>query len=88
VLSQDVYGTPDNGITKLYAQFLAAKFNKLNGASIYSVQATFVAADAFLATHDYTTWAALSAADQALVLSWHGILDSYNNGNLAPAHCE
>ncbi len=87
VLGQHTYGTPENGITKLYAQLLAAKLNGLRGASLTAVASTISAADAFLATHNQNDWSTLTATEVASVLAWHTTLDNYNNGLIGPGHC-
>jgi hypothetical protein len=87
VLSQNYYGTADNGITKLYAQLLGVKLNIASGAGYDDVAAIIAAADIFLATHNWRDWAGLSAADKTLVLFWHNRLDYYNNGFVGPIHC-
>lgn len=88
VLGQNVYGTPSNGITKLYAQLLGAKLNGENGADLTDVAAVIAAADIFLATNNHLDWAGLSQADKNMVLGWHDMLDDYNNGYIGPGHCE
>lgn len=87
ILNMNVLGTPSNGITKLYAQLLAAKLNQANGADVSSVASTISAADAFLATHNYLDWAGLSRADKNMVLGWVTTLDNYNTGIIGPGHC-
>lgn len=87
VLNQNVYGTPSNGITKLYAQLLAAKLNIASGASDSAVQSTIAAADAFLNKYSYANWSSLSKANQQKVLGWVITLDNYNNGIIGPGHC-
>ncbi len=87
VLSMNL-GAPSNGITKLYAQLLAAKLNIASGADGSAVASTIAAADDFLATYDYTAWASLSKAQQKMVLGWMSTLDSYNNGYIGPGHCD
>ncbi|PWB70445.1 hypothetical protein C3F09_09030 [candidate division GN15 bacterium] len=87
-LSQQVYGAPSNGITKLYAQLLGAKLNIASGADYAEVAAAIAAADAFLATHNYLDWTSLSKADKNMVLGWQYTLDQYNNGFIGPAHCD
>ncbi|PKK84781.1 MAG: hypothetical protein CVT49_01105 [candidate division Zixibacteria bacterium HGW-Zixibacteria-1] len=87
VLEMKTYGTNNNGITKLYAQLLGAKLNIANGADYDDVAATMAAADAFLATHDWTSWETLSRANKNLVGSWQSTLDNYNNGLIGPGHC-
>jgi len=87
VLGQHTYGTPANGITKLYAQLLAAKLNILHGAGGSAVSSAISSADAFLATHNHLDWGSLSVTEQNSVLSWHSSLDNYNNGVTGPGHC-
>jgi len=87
ILSQDVYGVPSNGITKLYAQLLGAKLNGANGADLSAVAATIAAADTFLATHYFTSWSTLTKAQKQTVNQWKGNLDDYNNGLIGPEHC-
>ena len=87
VLGQHVYGAPANGITKLYAQLLAAKINGLRGATLSAVSTAISSADAFLATHNYQDWTSLTPTEQSNVLAWHSALDNYNNGVTGPGHC-
>jgi hypothetical protein len=85
-----ILGVPDsssNGISKLYAQLLAAKLNIANGADGSAVASTIADADAFLATHDSGDWTSLSPAEQTTVLGWMTTLDNYNNGLIGPGHC-
>lgn len=81
-------GDPSNGITKLYAQLLAAKLNIANGASGSAVASVITAADNFLAMYDYTAWDSLSKGQQNTVLGWMTTLDNYNNGYIGPGHCD
>jgi hypothetical protein len=76
-----------NGINKLYAQLLGAKLNAKNGTGTASIAATIAAADAFLATHDSTSWDDLSKAEKETVLDWMTALDDYNNGLSGTSHC-
>ncbi len=88
ILSQDVYGVPSNGITKLYAQLLGAKLNIANGANGSAVGNTIIRADEFLAVNDWNDWDTLSKADKGKVSRWHIKLDDYNNGDIGPGHCD
>lgn len=88
VLKQNVYGTASNGITKLYAQLLAAKINVASGSSSSPVASVIAAADAFLANMNHLNWSGLTTAQKNTVLSWHSTLDNYNNGLLGPIHCD
>lgn len=87
VLKQNVYGHPSNGVTKLYAQLLAAKLNVASGASDADIAAELVAADAFLALHAPEDWSSLDAAEQDGTLFWKDAFDAYNNGVIGPGHC-
>jgi hypothetical protein len=88
VLRMKTYGRNSNGITKLYAQLLAAKLNFAAGASDSAVADYVTDADAFLADHDYMDWDGLSDDDQDMVMMWQGTFDDYNNGDIGPGHCE
>ncbi len=87
VLTQTMFGEPNNGITKLYAQLLATKFNIASGASDKDAASVILLADTFLSTHDYTDWADLAPEEQTEVLSWKTTLDQFNNGIIGPGHC-
>ncbi len=78
ILTQhNIYGSPSNGIVKLYAQLLAAQLNILGGATPDAVTAAAIAqANVFLAVHPSTDW---GTVDQAQVLAWQTILDNFNN---------
>jgi hypothetical protein len=88
ILSQDVYGEPSNGITKLYAQLLAAKLNIASGASDDDVADAIDAADEFLTSNSWEDWDALGQEQREMVLGWKDSLDSYNNGIIGPGHCD
>lgn len=88
VLTMSVYGSPSNGITKLYAQLLGAKLSIADGASDAAVAATIALADAFLADHDWNDWSSLSPAQKTMVNGWKSTLDDYNNGDIGPGHCD
>lgn len=88
VLGQRTYGDPSNGITKLYAQLLAAKLNGLKGADLSCVEEVIAKADQFLATHNHRSWSCLSSSQKNLVLTWAAALDVYNNGLCNVPHCE
>ncbi len=88
ILSMNVYGDQSNGITKLYAQLLAAKLNIVYGASDYDVADYITEADAFLADYDWTDWGSLSKMEMKAVLYWKTSFDNYNNGYIGPGHCD
>jgi hypothetical protein len=86
ILAMDL-GDPSNGITKLYAQMLAAKLNIASGADP-AVADAIAAADAFLAEHSWEDWASLTSEDQQMVLGWMTTFDEFNNGLAGPEHCD
>ncbi len=88
ILTQKVYGKPNNGITKLYAQLLAAKLNIAAAADGTPVNTVIANADAFLANHDWNDWKSLSKNMQKTINGWKDALDNYNNGNSGVAHCK
>ena len=88
VFVMQFFGAPSNGITKLYAQLLAAKLNIAAGADGSDVSAVIAAADAFLATHNHLSWWSLSPSQKQMVLGWKTTLDDYNNGRIGPGHCD
>jgi hypothetical protein len=88
ILNRNVYGDNSNGITKLYAQLLGTKLNIAAGADGSDVAAFIALADAFLATHYYTSWNSLDNATKKLVLGWMSEFDDYNNGLIGPGHCD
>jgi len=87
ILKQKTYGKPSNGITKLYAQMLAAKLNVASGASDSDISDYLDDADAFLADYDYMDWDSLSDDMRDDVMMWHKSFDMYNNGDIGPGHC-
>lgn len=88
ILRMRTYGHPSNGITKLYAQLLAAKLNIENGASDEDIAEVIDDADDFLADNSWENWNDLSHDDRSMVLDWKDSLDSYNNGYIGPGHCD
>ncbi len=87
-LSQNVYGHPSNGITKLYAQLLAAKLNIANGASSSDVDDVISDADSFLDSNDWTAWDSMGKEEKKDVLGWKDMLNDYNNGIIGPGPCD
>ncbi len=87
-LKMKTYGKQNNGITKLYAQLLAAKLNVASGASLDEAATAFAEADAYLADTDWTSWRDLSQSEKQMVLGLKDTLDAYNNGDIGPGHCD
>lgn len=88
ILQQQTYGEPSNGITRLYAHFLAAKLNIANGASDADIVEAAAAADAFLATHDWNDWDNLSGEEKQMINDWKSTFEMYNEGEIGPGHCD
>ncbi len=88
ILHQHVYDHPSNGITKLYAQLLAAKLNIANGANGGDVEDYIMEADDFLTDYDWMDWDDLEKDQQKEVLEWKDIFDDYNKGEIGPGHCD
>jgi hypothetical protein len=87
ILLMNHYGLPFNGITKLYAQLLAAKLNIANGADGYTVTTPIAAADLFLADHNWLDWYRLSHDEKIVIRDWKNLLDDYNSGQIGPGNC-
>lgn len=88
VFVMKTWGNEENGITKLYAQMLAAKINIAAGADGSDVAAAIAEADAYLAETDWTEWDMLTEMEQQYVLDLKDTFDFYNNGVIGPGHCE
>lgn len=88
VLAMRTYGSPRNGITKLYAHLLAAKLNIAAGADAEKVATTINEADAFLADRSWVDWKELDRSARHAVSVWKAIFESYNNGEIGPGSCE
>lgn len=88
ILHQHTYGEPSNGITKLYAQLLAAKLNIAAGANDDAIEEVITDADDFLSMYDWEDWYDLGWEDRETVLYWKDMLDSYNNGHIGPGYCD
>lgn len=87
ILQQHEYGHPSNGITKLYAHFLATKLNIANGASDEDIADLIDEVDDFLADYDWNDWDDLSNEDRQMVNEWKGTFGDYNEGEIGPGHC-
>ena len=81
-------GDSSNGITKLYAQLLAAKLNVASGAGNTAIATALTAADAFLSDYGWQDWETLTPDQQQTVLSWMTTFDAFNNGVIGPGHCD
>ena len=88
ILRMHTYGNPSNGITKLYAQLLAAKLNIANGADDSAIATVVATVDAFLSTHDWHAWNGMSHEGKAIIRDWTNMLLRYNVGEIGPGPCE
>lgn len=74
-----------NGIIKLYAQLMATRINKRNGANGTLIWPTVEAANQFLSYNSWTAWdslpsEAISGYDKQDIIGWAEQLDNFNNG--------
>jgi len=88
LLKMKKYGTASNGITKLYAQLLAAKLNIASGSDSAVLASTITSADSFLANSNWQDWSTLNTEQRQVVLGWMTMFDRYNNGLIGPGHCK
>jgi hypothetical protein len=88
ILTQQVYGEPFNGVTRLYAQLLAAKLNIASGAYGSVIDEVLTHADLFLGAFSWEDWDELSPERRRQVLEWKDTLESYNEGDIGPGSCE
>lgn len=88
ILGQHEYCHPNNGITKLYAQLLAAKLNVASGADDSEVEDAIDDADDFLADYNCEDWGDLTEEQGDDVQDWKDLFDDYNNGRIGPGHCD
>ena len=87
-MQQHTYGHPSNGITKLYAQLLAAKLNIANGADDEDIADVISDADDFLGQYNWESWDDLEDEDRDAVMEWKGLLGDYNGGEIGPGSCD
>ncbi|MFH1891526.1 MAG: SdrD B-like domain-containing protein [Candidatus Zixiibacteriota bacterium] len=87
VLRMRTYGSPWNGITRLYAQLLVTKLNIASGAIPDDIAVAISEADAFLGLNSWTTWRSLSWRQKRIVLKWVWEFRKYNNGVIGPGRC-
>ncbi len=78
-----MYNTAPKGgdvYVKLAHQWMTAVMNVANGATASSaVQAAITGGTSYFTGSSYSN---------AQLLAWHDLLDSFNNGNQGPAHCD
>lgn len=79
-----------NAYYNLSQQYMAAKLNYLNNAGqVSSVTAAIAAAEDFFSHAGDTPagWEALGYKTKSDLITWAGILGSYNEGTIGPGHC-
>lgn len=81
-------GDPSNGVTRLYAHFLAAKLNIANGASAEDIADLVVEADDFLAENDWEDWHEFDEETRQMINMWKDTFEDYNEGEIGPGHCD
>jgi hypothetical protein len=87
ILKMHTYGDPSNGITKLYAQLLAAKLNIANGADGETISNVVDSVDTFLSTHDWHDWDGFGRDEKRMAQDWRITLQQYNGGEIGPGPC-
>jgi|GEM_PF-1112694 len=76
-----------NGIVKLCAHLLAAKFNLANGAGGDDISQELADADQFLAQYGFEHWQEMSDEDRRLILIWKDTFEAFNEGEIGPGAC-
>lgn len=87
ILLEQAFSGGGNGITRLYAELLAARLNQAHGVSVSVVAGILGAADGFLAWHTAADWNGLSSTDKADVEAWVQALLNFNTGVTGPGRC-
>ncbi len=87
-LKKNHFGRPRNGITKLYAQLLAAKLNIENGADPTEIETTLDEVDAYLADHNWRDWCRVGHNEKRQIRTWKNTLRKFNQGKIGPGACE
>ena len=81
-----------NAYYNLASQYIAAKLNGLNDASLSAVQAEFDAATVLFETYTPAQIAELKGKNgkelRAEFISLAGTLAAYNEGKIGPGHCD
>jgi hypothetical protein len=78
---------PTNGVNQLYASLVSVKAIGVLGGDISSVSGAISGADAFLATHDSTSWKSLTNAEKTSIDGWKLALDRFITAFFAPRRC-
>ena len=79
----------NNAYYNLSQQYMAAKLNYLNGSGqVATVTTTIGLAEAFFSTAGNTpdNWTK-GTTNRSQLITWAGILGSYNQGTIGPGHC-
>lgn len=87
ILGLCIMGGYDNGITRLYAELLAARLNIAEGASPAEIEGTLQAVDQFLAGTCWQDWCNLNSATRCQVSVWRDTLNNWNRGLTGPGAC-
>ena len=76
-----------NPIGELYAQLFVAKLNIARGSDPRPIRDARIAADIFLASHNWQDWDAISESERRAVVEWVATLTAYNEGRLGVGAC-
>jgi hypothetical protein len=69
-------------------QYIAAKLNQMKGADFNAVESEFEEATQLFNTYSPDEVAGLKGKDKKTWTGLASILDSYNNGDIGPGHCD
>lgn len=67
-----------NPIGELYAQLFVAKLNIARGSDPRPIRDARIAADVFLATHNWQDWDSISESERRAIVEWVATLTAYN----------
>ena len=76
-----------NPIGELYTQLFVAKLNIARGSDPRPIREVRIAADVFLATHNWQDWDATSESERRAIVEWVATLTAYNEGRLGVGAC-
>jgi hypothetical protein len=76
-----------NPIGELYTQLFVAKLNIARGSDPRPIRDARIAADIFLATHNWQDWDLISESERRAIVEWVATLTAYNEGRLGVGAC-
>jgi hypothetical protein len=76
-----------NPIGELYTQLFVAKLNIARGSDPRPIRDARIAADIFLAMHNWQDWDSISDSERRAIVEWVATLTAYNEGRLGAGAC-